>query len=268
MFKTIAARLTLTNLILVLLIVGIVGSTIFVLERQKDDGLVVNLSGRQRMLTQRMAHQLLGFSRLRDQGKTAQAERQALLLTLQVFEKTLEALDHGGPAPMDLQLVNLRQTPPASAAVSAQLARVRGLYWAHEKQARIILDGTETERHQAEAYIIENNSELLSEMNTAVSILQSEAEARVKQLYYIQGGALVLALLVFWLLSSYVERTIVEPLRRLAMLADAISRGEVNFPVEVGGAKELVRLGASVERLRVAMKNLIPSGETAELAGL
>jgi len=258
----------LTNLVLVLLIIGIVGSTIFVLERQKDDGLVVNLSGRQRMLTQRMAHQLLGYSQLRDQGKPAQAERQALLLTLQVFEKTLEALDHGGPAPMDLQLVNLRQTPPASAAVSAQLARVRGLYWAHEKQARVILDGTEAERHQAVAYIIENNSELLSEMNTAVSILQSEGEARVRQLYYIQGGALLLALLVFWLLASYVERTVIEPLKRLSIVADAISRGDVQFPVEVSGAKELARLGASVERLRVAMKNLMPSGETAELAGL
>src|SRR6478735_165834 len=209
MFKSLGARIALIHVCYMCLLAAVVLTTGVVLQKQRDDGLVVNLSGRQRMLTQRMTHQLLGYAQLRDQGKPAQAERQALLLTLQVFEKTLEALDHGGPAPMDLQLVNLRQTPPASAPVSAQLARVRGLYWSHEKQARLILDGTETERHAAVAYIIENNSELLSEMNTAVSILQSEGEARVRQLYYIQGGALLLALLVFWLLSSYVERTVI-----------------------------------------------------------
>lgn len=268
MARSITFRITATNFALLALIFAIVGLTVVVLQRQADDGLVVNLSGRQRMLTQRMTHQLLGFARVKDRGQDAETQRQAVLLTLQVFEKTLEALDHGGPAPLDLQLATLRTVPPASQAVSAQLARVRRVYQQYAVRARLVLDGTAHEREQGQAYVLQNNTELLSEMNTAVSIMQAEAETRVKQLYYVQGAAACLGMLLFWLLSGYVQRTVVDPLDRLSALSDSISRGEVHVPVVIGGPAEFARLGASVERLRVAMKNLLPARDANELAGL
>jgi methyl-accepting chemotaxis protein len=268
MARSITFRITATNFALFTLILAVVGLTVVVLQRQSDDGLVVNLSGRQRMLSQRMTHQLLGFGRLKDRGQDAEAQRQAVLLTLQVFEKTLEALDHGGPAPLDLQLATLRNVPAASQAVSAQLDRVRRVYRQYAVQARLVLDGSPRERELGQAYVLQNNTELLSEMNTAVSIMQAEAEARVKQLYYVQGAAVCLGILLFWLLSGYVQRTVVEPLDRLTALSDSISRGEVHLPVEVRGPAEFARLGASVERLRVAMKNLLPTRDANELAGL
>jgi methyl-accepting chemotaxis protein len=220
------------------------------------------------MLTQRMAYQLLGYSRTRERGQDSQEQRQAILLTLQVFEKTLEALDRGGPAPMDLQMVNMREAPAASGAVAAQLGRVRKLYVGYERNARAVLEGTTDERQLGEAYIVGHNSELLSEMNTAVSILQSEVETRVRQLYYIQGGALLIGLLAFWLLSSYLQRSIAEPLRQLSIIADSISHGELYVPVEPSGPKEVARLGASVERLRIAMKALVRTDAGGELTGL
>ena len=146
---SISFRLTLTNLSSLLLILGIVGSTAVVLSQQSDDGLVVNLSGRQRMLTQRMTHQLLGYAALRERGQDTQAQRAAVLTTMQVFERTLDALDKGGPAPLDLQLVNVRDTPRASAAVSEQLSRVRRLYETYREAARDILDADSARRRQA-----------------------------------------------------------------------------------------------------------------------
>ncbi len=259
--NSISFRLTLANLVSLLLILGIVGSTAVVLLRQSDDGLVLNLSGRQRMLTQRMTHQLLGYAALQERGRDTQAQRAAVLTTMQVFEKTLEALDHGGPAPLDLQLVNVRNTPPASAAVSDQLRRVRELYQKYRAAARDILDGADTARTTGEQYIIDNNTELLSEMNSAVFLMQAEAEGRVRQLYYVQGGAAAIALLVFLLLSSQVRRTVVEPLRRLNDVSESISRGDVHRLVVVEGPREVVSLATSVERLRLAMKNLLPNPE-------
>lgn len=262
MFKSLSSRISLIHLSYMLLLSVVVASTAMVLQRQKDDGLVVNLSGRQRMLTQRITHQLLGFAAQAAEGQDTQAQRSAVLQSMQVFEKTLQALEHGGPAPLDLQMVNMRSAPRASRAVGFQLNRVSGLYKSYRMQARTILDGNAEERKTAVAYIIQNNTELLSEMNTAVNLMQSEAEDRILLLYYVQAGAIAMGLFMAFMLSTITRRTVVEPLRELNLLSDAMSRGDVNRSISARGPTEIHELGSSFERLRVAMKNLIgsPSG--------
>lgn len=258
MARSISTNLTFPGAFFLTLILSIGLATVVVLQRQLDDGVVVNLSGRQRMLTQRLTHQLLGYSTLRDQGKATSEQRNAALATMQVFERTLDALDRGGPAPLDMQSVTSRVLPEASAAVADQLLRVRRAYESYRTQARGILDGSNEARLAGVNYIIENNTELLSEMNTAVFLFQDEAERRVKRLYYIQGGALALGLLAFLVLSAHVRRSVLEPLRYLSKTSDSISRGNVVQPVEVAGARELMTLGSAIERLRLTMKNILP----------
>ncbi len=269
MFRTIGARLGFMHFLYFVLLAGVISATGFVLSQQKDDGLVVNLSGRQRMLTQRMTHQLLGYSSLVETGRDTQQQRASVLSSMQVFERTLAALWHGGPAPLDLQMVNMRNTPPASSAVAAQLARVDRLYKQYSAHARTILDGMDEVRHESVTYIIDNNTELLSEMNTAVNLMQMEAEGRVQELYYVQGGAVLLGLVLSLILSSVTRRTVIEPLRELNHLSDAMSRGDVHRRIQAQGPREIHELGSSFERLRLAMKNLLqatdPQGASSPL---
>ncbi len=257
MLKSLGARIALIHVCYMLLLCAVVVTTGVILQKQKDDGLVVNLSGRQRMLTQRMTHQLLGYAAQAEAASDTTATRQAVLLTMQVFETTLRALERGGPAPMDLQMVQMRDTPGATPAVGAQLARVRGLYDPFRAQARMILDGDPTQRGAAVKYVINQNTELLSEMTTAVNLMQSEAEKRVQTLYYVQAGAVLLGLLFCWVLSSITRRTVVEPLRELNQMSDAMSRGEMHRRIVAQGPREIHELGSSFERLRVSMKNLL-----------
>ena len=244
------------------LLVAVVVSTGVVLQRQADDGLVVNLSGRQRMLTQRITHQLLGYAAQKEQGVDTSAQRAAVLSSMQVFEKTLRALEFGGPAPLDLQMVNMRSTPPATAAVSGQLRRVDNLYGPYREHGRTILDGDAASRKESAQYIIDNNTELLSEMNTAVNLMQTEAEERVQLLYYVQACAIAIGMMLSLFLSALTRRTVVEPLRELNQLSDAMSRGDVHRKIQAQGPREIHELGSSFERLRVAMKNLIGSPPT------
>lgn len=257
MIRSLGSRLGVVHIGYLLLLGAVVVSTVFVLEQQKDDGLVVNLSGRQRMLTQRITHQLLGYSAQITSGVDSQAQRAAVLGSMRVFERTLYALRHGGPAPLDLQMTTVRRTPSASDNVARQLQRVEALYSRYRERARHILDGSVTERVAAISYIIENNTELLSEMNAAVGLIQSEAEERVRLLYYVQGGAAGFGLLLAMLLFSLTRTTVIEPLRELNQLSDAMSRGEVNRKITARGPTEIHELGSSFERLRVAMKNLV-----------
>ena len=264
MFRSLGARISVVHISYLVLLALVVSSTTLVLERQKNDGLLVNLSGRQRMLTQRMTHQLLGFSAQTEAGRDTQVQRAAVIRSMQVFEQTLNALHRGGLAPLDLQMANLRPTPPASVVVAEQLQRVTSLYSPYKVHAGAILSGSKTKRLAGVSYVIENNTELLSEMNTAVSLMQAEVESRVQLLNYLQVAAMGLGLVLALLLSLLTRRTVVEPLRELNRVSDAMSRGDVNRQIRVAGPTEIHQLGSSFERLRVAMKNLLGAPSRAD----
>ena len=73
--------------------------------KQKDDGLVINLAGRQRMLSQKMTKELM-LSQVQT-GKTGEADSalaNTIRNTMTVFDKTLSALKDSGDAPLSLDL--------------------------------------------------------------------------------------------------------------------------------------------------------------------
>jgi nitrate/nitrite-specific signal transduction histidine kinase len=84
MARSLSARLYLSFVVYLSLVVALSLSCSFVLRTQRDDGVSVNLSGRQRMLTQRMTHQLLYFAMQVRQGKPTVEARDAVLSTMRV----------------------------------------------------------------------------------------------------------------------------------------------------------------------------------------
>jgi methyl-accepting chemotaxis protein len=82
-------------------------ATWWVAGQQKDDGLVLNLAGRQGMLTQKMTQELLSYqieSVRTGRDDVAQANR--VRNTMKIFDMTLSALKDSGRAPLLLDLGN------------------------------------------------------------------------------------------------------------------------------------------------------------------
>ncbi|UJR82830.1 type IV pili methyl-accepting chemotaxis transducer N-terminal domain-containing protein [Sandaracinus amylolyticus] len=241
----------------VLLLAVVVTATVFLLRRQHDDGLVVNLSGRQRMLTQRMTHQLMTYAARADAGADAADARQRVRTTMRVFETTLDALASGGPAPIDLQLASFRDCPPASRTVARRLEVVRHLYASYRHAAQSILEGTPEARRAGIETITTLETELLGEMDTAVTLLQREAEAKVSELFVIQGVALLASLVLTLLLVRWVRSGVTAPLEKLREAAEEMSLGNLHKTVPVAGAAELRSLAESIERMRTSLRTLL-----------
>jgi nitrate/nitrite-specific signal transduction histidine kinase len=91
MIRRLQVQLTILFTAFVLLVVVSVGVTYMGLQTQQQDALVINLSGRQRMLVQQMTR--LAFQS--GDGNKALAE---LHEAGQTFEQTLSALQNGGTA--------------------------------------------------------------------------------------------------------------------------------------------------------------------------
>ena len=78
-----------------LVAISLVAVFLYMLEKQKHDSVVINLAGRQRMLSQKITKEILLFSQ---SGFPA----EKVLNTIDMFDQTLKALTYGGTAPLDL----------------------------------------------------------------------------------------------------------------------------------------------------------------------
>ena len=100
-----------------------------VVSEGEDDALVINLAGRQRMLSQKMTKEAFVLTRVASSSKPdvdlAGYEEQ-LRQTMNDFDTTLDALIRGGQAPLDSHGAETRAVPaPTTTPIMGQLAQVQ-----------------------------------------------------------------------------------------------------------------------------------------------
>lgn len=270
MISTIRGRMLAFFAAFALLVGAIVTTTVVVLRGQADDGLIINLAGRQRMLTQKMSKeslQLANAAYVNEDGRlTERAEK--LRQTMRVFEKTLFALRDGGPAPLDLDMSHMRESPPAGTTqIRTQLDRVVLLWKEFKGHLNGVLSSGGRSQNDIEE-ITSKNVPLLQEMNLVVNLMQEESEAKILRLYFVQGGAFLVAVCLLFA-GAYVARvTISRPIQRLTEAAQAMSLGNLDHEVNISGAEEIDELSRSFDRMRSSMLATMDSGMMGRAAGM
>ncbi len=142
--------------------------TVKTVQKQRYDGVRINLAGRQRMLTQKLCKEILLFA----QGRLAEPRVRR---TMRIFETTLYALLNGGQAPLGLGLRSHHRRLPAmqDAVIRTQLQRVVSQWKAFSRR----LDDYLAKRNaEALEQVIVTNMTLLREMDQSVSLLQKRSE--------------------------------------------------------------------------------------------
>ena len=157
--KTIQSKLIVV--LAIFLVLSIVGTCITVsfLSKQKADGVVINLAGKQRMLTQKMSKESLALS----QGK---GSKESLEKTASLFDKTLKGLISGD--------TELGLPPTQKIEIVNQLNHVQKL-WKYLRVNLNVVLANSAETTAALSYLNENNIKLLKEMNKAVGMLESNS---------------------------------------------------------------------------------------------
>ena len=132
---------------------------------QADDATIINLAGRQRMLTQRMAWLAL-----------AHPDSPDLIVSIQQFDENLRALRDGGPTrDASGRLVVL---PAASnPTLQAQLDEVAPTWTAFQEYLQI---------NDSSALLAES-SHILAQLDTVVSTFEAEAQVKILRLQLIQA---------------------------------------------------------------------------------
>lgn len=255
MFATIQGRLLMFFSAFALLIAAIVLVTVSVLQGQADDGLVINLAGRQRMLTQKMSKESLMLANAAFAGQDSALEERGeqLRQTMRLFENTLFALRDGGPAPLDMQMSQMRDTPPAEDhGTREQLNRVAELWKEFKGHLNGVLSSGGRSQEEVDA-VSSTNLNLLKEMNLAVTLMQHNSEQKLVRLYVVQAAAFLIAVVLLIAGAYMAQAMISKPIQRLAEAAHAMSVGDLDAEVKVGGSREVDQLSRSFDRMRCSM---------------
>lgn len=126
-------------------------------------GVVLNLSGKQRMLTQKMSKEVMLVSLGVDLDKNI----QNLIATSSLFDKTLKGLRNGSD--------ELRLPPTTSKRILRQLDKIDALWAGFYPNIQTIITNKKVTPNQVAA-IASNNLPLLKQMNKAVGLYEKDAK--------------------------------------------------------------------------------------------
>ena len=246
------AKLSAVFLGLLVLMGATILFTFVTLDSQKNDGIVINLAGRQRMLTQKMSKESLAVM----MGDNA--VRKSLATTVEMFDKTHKALINGGKAPLGGD--NFVDLPPTQdPGILGQMREVDSLWKEFHRNVKVILDRNAPPEALKGAinFIKANNVPLLKAMNKAVGMYESVSTKGITRLKTMQIIFLVIAVVAALGGSLFLSGIIVKPLVKGMELAEAIAAGDLTKTIDVKSNDEIGKLSAALNKMAESLNGVV-----------
>ena len=261
MVKSLQARLRILFLSFAALMVVSVGLIYWELGRQRQDAVLINVAGRQRMLAQQMTLLAVGSVEFNDPAAPVALEHSNRL-----FEESLKALRNGGAAPEMPGTASI--LPPTTDPEALSQIESISQSWAAYRDAQASLlslppgsPGLEPARLDLET----RSADLLAKSNALVLLYQAESVSRVTRLRVIEIGVFICALLILAAGAWVTQRSILGPLRSLREAAQRIGENDLDTPIRLPAPQELGDLAQSLDDMRGHLRS--SRSELVELAG-
>lgn len=245
-------KLTAISVGYIIFIAVIVYVTVAGINQQRLDATIVDLAGRQRMLTQRYAKEVL----LTSLGNSADYAR-----TLKVFDETLESLVLGGPAVEDLTTGRTVVLPPAEAYANAEarLMTQRALSAKLKAATEAFLRTTAIDptRPDKLAEVLRTQEALVLDANELTKMFSRGSEAKLQAVINWQIVMAVIAAALGIATSWLIARWIANPLSVCAGMAERIAAGDLNLPkLPVQSRDETGKLAAAFDDMLESLREI------------
>jgi methyl-accepting chemotaxis protein len=231
--------------ILVMLVVlaaaQVVGVLILV-RQQASDARAVDVAGRQAVLSQKIAKDALRLIR-GDESTRASLQAEA-----NEFEVALRGLTDGSD---ELGL------PPSSDAVIVPL---QALFDEWRPMAEAVRSNPR-EYDRAWDYIVAHNDNLLARSNNVVAALVDESEQKTQRLILFLFMMVLVAAAIFGVALLVVRRTVTQPVRGLALVAQRVQAGDLHARAPILGQDELGGVAASLNTMLDEITALVQTRE-------
>ncbi len=262
---SVGKKILIISLFFALALVGVVVYTVATLNQQKADSTVINIAGRQRMLTQKFTKELfddLGRSR---SGQSVRSTDK----TKKLFEVSLAALRDGGETFSDLGMKKPLSLPPnQNEEIEAKLAVVANQWSALQVAAEKlrVLEPASPEFEKALARVRDLNIKTLKNMNAAVGMLAAASAGKVSAMMTAEWLILIVVLAIGIWFSLLVSRAITQPLARVVEATGKIANGDLNIEIRQLKIDSRDEVGALANSFTTMVKVL--RGLQQELTGM
>ncbi len=257
----IKTKLGISIIALSLTIVGMFSATWYVTNKQKTDGLVINLAGRQRMLTQKITKEIANYHVLAHhdlEGLHGTAAKSAadIANSMEVFEKTLHALLKSGEAPLGLNMKDTKfiSIPAPKEPALSQLHQAEELWHPFNEKVESILSNGKS-KHEDMKWIQANNMSLLQALNKAVVTMQSQAEKSVSMLLFLQIAGVIIGI-ISSLFAVINVRSIISRLETIRNFTTRLGEGDFTIKSNVTGVDELGQIGSSLDAMSSNLRSI------------
>ncbi len=242
MFRTMSIKKKLLGVVLGIVILGVlnIGMTLNVLRLQDEDALLLNVAGRQRMLSQKMSKSIsIILSENVMTGQELEQEVKELKKSQVLFDETISAFMNGG---ILTNTTGDKVKIDALIDMRATVENVNELWTGFSRAIDQVLSTSEVD---AVHYIYTNNTDLLAKSNTLVTELQILAEKKISLLKRIQYMVSALLIIMFVFVYFMINKSIVKPLEYLVRLMNSASLGDYSNHSEITSLDEVGKLSKS-----------------------
>ncbi len=247
MFASLRGRMALLLGGAALLILGAVGAALGTVSTLRQDALVINLAGRQRMLLQQMGRDALLAT------QDPEAALPSLKAAIDAFDRSLWALTNGGTAPYNDSLVTLPGTrQPDTLAALGDLHRTWDVLRAHLETLITAPPGSPAGQRALDA-ALDLLPTALRQADAVVRAFEADSTQKVRRLTEILATFAAGALGLLALSAFALRRWVLTPLQHLGNHADRIAAGDLAQPVAPVGATEFTHLAERFDVMRQAL---------------
>ncbi|MCE0495274.1 methyl-accepting chemotaxis protein [Vibrio salinus] len=252
-------------LITVLITMSLIAADIIItLNNNKQDVTVINVAGRQRMLTKKFASEVMLSVY---EGHKSNHSSLNYDNTIKLYEISLNALKSGGRTFSDLTMKNpIVLIKSSDSQFLNQLNAVEALWKKQKSMAFELLHSkTPPTEPEVDAFMLENQKTLVT-MNKAVLSYNRFANGNVQSLIYDIIIISLAGIFLVFTLSLLIGRSITQPINKLVDVSKATSKGDLEDSKQIDNminASELGLLAKNIQSMRHALSSVVKGLKTS-----
>lgn len=227
-----------------------VGITLYVINSQSSDAKLIDVAGRQSVISQTITKQVFSMILKRDNSDFIAEQKERISRSAAIFDKSLKALKDGGVI-SDTDKKNM-ELPRSTGQSRLQLEKIEKQWSSFNEAIEILTDKQITDIQKfsdSENYIIGNNLALLSESDRLVAILREDSEKKTVVLKTILSVSLLLTVLLAFVSRILTNRLIVRPIAQTAEIMNSMAEKDFTRFLAVSDKGEIGRMSEGVNNV-------------------
>jgi len=240
-----------------IVLAGLIVFNVMVLRSQSQQSLVTDMAGRQRMLSQQFAKEVLLA------GAGAALDMQG---TPKLMRDSLAALMDGGEIVTNLDTGAKTLLPPApSVEIRVKLGEQAVALRQYETAANAYLGSAagDTKRGDRLKEMLASQLQLSDSAEAAVKMLDHQASSSIQSMIALQAVVGLVCALAGLIVSSLIGRQLSDPLAACAVAARKVAEGDLRIePLEVDSADEIAALQLAFNDMLASQRDVALQSRT------